>query len=194
MPHDEAELLARWRAGDDSAGQAVCERHHQLVARIVAAYRPRAWTREDLEQEVFVTMFTRSASYAPRAGVPFAHWLSRLAVNVCRDCLRSEARRPESVELSRTGQRALTWLERGAGSAEPDAELDAAAAREVVELLMSELAPAERLVLSLLDIEGQSVAEVACCTGWSKSLVKVRAFRARRRLRAIAERRERGAR
>jgi len=183
----EAELLARWRGGDDAAGREVCERHAELVGRIVAAHRPRGSSVDDLAQEVFMTMFARSERYHERADVPFAHWLARLAVNVCRDRLKAESREPLGQALSEDARRALTWLAQGGD----EARNEALAAREVVETLFAELAPADRLVLTLVDIEGRSTAEVAALTGWSRALVKVRAFRARARLRDVAARRER---
>ena len=179
----DADLLARWRAGEDGAGQRLCERHRDLVARIVRAHRPRSCSPDDLAQEVFLTMFARSERYEARDGVPFAHWLSRLAVNVCRDVLGGESRR-SGEPLSAEATEALDWLN---ASAE-HARHDAATARELVERLLAMLPPADRLVLTLLDVEDRSVAEVAALTGWSRSLVKVRAFRARRRLRAAAGR------
>ncbi len=186
----EAQLLARWRAGDDAAGREVCERHAELVARLARAYRPRAWSVDDLVQEVFLTMFARSERYSERAGVPFEHWLSRLAVNVCRDKLRGEAREPGRVELSDAGERALEWLAGdGQGERSGADEIGAVAAREAVEVLLASLPADDRLVLTLLDLEGRSTAEIAQLTGWSRALVKVRAFRARQRLRDAAARR-----
>lgn len=183
MPDEsEAQLLERWRTGDDAAGQRVCERHRDLVARIVAAHRPRSIARDDLVQEVFLTMFARSESYTAREGTPFAHWLARLATNVCRDALRAETRRPVRDELSADASQALAWLNDGA----QEAREDAAAARELVERLLATLPAPDRAVLTLLDLEGRSVADIAELFGWSRTLVKVRAFRARLRLRGAA--------
>jgi RNA polymerase sigma-70 factor (ECF subfamily) len=92
---------------------------------------------------------------------------------------RPPARR---VDLSAEGERALEWL---AGSRD-DAQLDARAAREAVDALLARLPSDDRVVLTWLDLEGRSTAEIAQLTGWSRTLVKVRAFRARRRLRALA--------
>jgi RNA polymerase sigma-70 factor (ECF subfamily) len=61
-------------------------------------------------------------------------------------------------------------------------------ARELVELLLAELPPADRLLLTLLHLEERSLAEVGALTGSNRTLLKVRAFRARRRLRAAARR------
>ena len=60
------------------------------------------------------------------------------------------------------------------------------AARELVDHLLDQLGPQDRLVLTLLDRDGHSVKEVAALTGRGLSAVKVRAFRARRKLRAVA--------
>ena len=56
-----------------------------------------------------------------------------------------------------------------------------------VERLLATLAPADRFVLLLLDGEGWSVKEIAERIGWTATNVKVRAFRARRRLRRVLE-------
>jgi RNA polymerase sigma-70 factor (ECF subfamily) len=56
------------------------------------------------------------------------------------------------------------------------------AARELVEHLLAGLKPVERLVIDLLYLQGRSVAEIKAITGWSEALVKVRAFRARQKM------------
>jgi RNA polymerase sigma-70 factor (ECF subfamily) len=62
---------------------------------------------------------------------------------------------------------------------------DALAARELVNKLLGQLNPSDRLVLQLLDLEQKSVAEIRVLTGWNSSLIKVRAFRARRKLQKL---------
>ena len=63
----------------------------------------------------------------------------------------------------------------------------AADAGELVGKLMQTLNAEDQLVIRLLDLEERSVAEIAAQTGWSQTLVKVRAFRARRKLRKQLE-------
>ena len=58
-------------------------------------------------------------------------------------------------------------------------------ARELVEAMLARLKPEERMVITLLHLEERSVKEVSQLTGWSVSLVKVRAFRARNRMRGL---------
>src|SRR2546430_14107767 len=60
--------------------------------------------------------------------------------------------------------------------------------RDLAVKLLARLSAEDRLVLTLLDVEGFSVAEIAEMTSWSVSKVKVRAHRARAHLRRVLRR------
>lgn len=183
---DLSPLLARVREQDDEAARALVERLYPLVLRIVRSHLPRRTMEEDLAQEVFVKLFSRLDQYQDRAGIPFEHWVSRLAVRTCLDALRAERRRPE-WRWSDLSPEEAAWLEFVLADETTPPDTAAASAREVVERLLGQLPPDDRLVLMLLDLEQRSVKEIAQVTGWSGALVKVRAFRARRKLRKLAE-------
>ena len=74
--------------------------------------------------------------------------------------------------------------ETGGGGLNPDQQF---AARELVEHLLDTLKPAERLVIDLLYLQGHSVDDVRQLTGWSAPFVKVRAFRARQKMKQYFE-------
>ena len=61
----------------------------------------------------------------------------------------------------------------------PDQRL---ASRQLVDHLMAALKPVERLAIDLLYLQGRSVEEIRKITGWSAALIKVRAFRARQKM------------
>jgi len=126
-------------------------------------------------------MFTRLAQY--QGTVPFPHWVSRIAVTTCIDQLRAQKRRPEFrwADLSEGEAEVLEAVTADEGAA-PD---DTVAARELVGRLLDQLKPEDRLVVQLLDLEQKSIAEISAITGWNQSLVKVRAFRARRKLQKL---------
>ncbi|MBA3710672.1 MAG: sigma-70 family RNA polymerase sigma factor [Planctomycetes bacterium] len=184
---DVPACLERVARHDQDAARDLVAHCHPLVAKLVRSHLPRQQSEEDLVQEVFMKMFARLDRYSPRDGIPFEHWLSRLTVNTCLDALRSESRRPR-IARAALSEGAESWLETLGADAVQQQSDDAAAARELVENLLARLEPKDRLVLTLLDLEERSVAEIAELTGWSRTLVKVRAFRARRRLRSVAER------
>lgn len=188
MDTDElAELARRIQAGDSAAARALVGATRELVWRLVRAYRGRIEGADDVTQEVYTTLFARIHRFRPRGGVPFAHWLSRLTVNVCRDRWRAETRRRRWLEqppaLDDDERR---WLQTATHS--PSVPLDdAVAARDLVLKLLRQLPAEDRLLLSLLELEEYSAEEVSGMLGWTASRVRVRALRARRKLLAAVE-------
>jgi RNA polymerase sigma-70 factor (ECF subfamily) len=182
---DLKQCLDGVRQSSPQAAHALVEHLYPLVIRIARAHLSRRMAEEDLAQEVFLKLFSRLQQYRQRDGIPFEHWVSRLAVRTCLDNLRAERRRPE-LRWADLAAETAAWLQyvRMASDVAPDAA--PAAAREVIQQLLEQLPPKDRLVISLLDLEERSVREISGLTGWSVTLVKVRAFRARRRLRKIA--------
>ena len=185
--YDEAACLRRARARDESACRELVEHLYPVVIRIVRAHLPRRDAEEDLAQEIFMKMFSRLDQY--REKVPLENWVSRIAVTTCYDRLRAQQRRPE-LRRGDLSEEESDRIDRV--TAETNAtDADAFAARELVERLLERLGPSDRLVITLLDLEQRSVAEISRMTGWNSSLIKVRAFRARRKLRKEWERLER---
>ena len=172
------------RRGERWAAEALVRQCEPQVRRLVRAHRPRAVPEDDLVQEVFLSVFTRLDRYQAREGIPFEHWLSRLTVNLCRDALRIERRRRPATSLSRE---ALQWIGSLVADPAPPAD-EVLGARAAVEALLSEVPPDDRLLLTLLSLEERSLEEVAALTGRNRAVLKVRAFRARRRLQETARR------
>ena len=178
--------LERVRQRDEDAAAVLVERLYPLVIRIVRSHLPRRAAEEDLAQDVFVKMFTRLDQYQARPGTPFEHWVARLAVRTCLDALRAADRRPE-LRWGDLSEEQAAWLDFMLADQSATPDTSAGSAREVIEQLLSQLPPDDRLVISLIDLEEKTVREVSKMTGWSGTLVKVRAFRARRKLRKLAQ-------
>ena len=181
---DLAACLERVRQRDQIAARELVEHLYPLVIRIVRSHLPRRVAEEDLAQEIFLKMFTRLDQY--KGAVAFTHWVSRIAVTTCIDQLRAQKRRPEFRWADLSEQEAEV-LDSVLTSESDVAANDALAARELVAKLLGQLKPEDRLVLQLLDLEQRSVAEISEITGWNQSLVKVRAFRARGKLKKLFE-------
>jgi RNA polymerase sigma-70 factor, ECF subfamily len=181
---NELGLLERVRQRDEDAARRLMEHLHPLVLKLVRAHLPRRTAEEDLVQTVFMKMFANLDQY--KGAVPLEHWVSRIAVNTCINQLKSEQVRPEFrwADLSEEQCQVLETL-----AATPDELLpgQALAAREIVDQLMSRLEPRDRMLLTLLHLEGRSPKEVERITGWNGILVRGRAFRARQRLKKYYE-------
>ena len=176
--------LERVRLNDQDAARELVAHLYPLVIRIARARLPRRVAEEDIAQDVFLKMFARLSQY--QGTVPFTHWVSRIALTTCIDHLRQQQRRPEFrwADLSENEAEVLDAVLTNENDRSPD---DALAARELVHKLLEQLKPEDRLVIQLLDLEQKTIAEIGKITGWNTSLIKVRAFRARRKLRKAFE-------
>lgn len=184
---DETELLARIRHGAPDDFAEVIREHQSLVFSILYRYERDAHLVEDLAQETFVKAWRALTQFDGRA--PLSHWLSRIAVHVALDHLRKRKRVKNEIGFDDLGEEALDWLR----SDDDGRDLEANQAREILELAMQKLSPEERLVITLQEIEGKSVEEISRLTGSSSVAVRVRAFRARNKLKKALMKMEAGA-
>ena len=161
----------RWIAasldGDRDAFGELVRRYQQRVFRLAGRFFRRPEDVEEVAQETFLTIWRKLHTYAAKA--PFEHWLTRVCIRCCYARLRQRPA-PEPLE----------GIDRPVGPGDPTARVE-------LERLLAHLKPADRMVLLLLDGEGWSTAEIADRMGWTRTNVKVRAHRARTRLRRIVE-------
>ena len=177
VPGDHA-LVRATLSGDEAAFAELIRRHKGRVFGTCSRFARDSHQLDDLCQEVFLRAWRRLRTF--RGDAPFEHWLARLTITACYDFLRRERRHRGHVEL---GDAQLKLRDTGI-----DAAIAAGRARDLLDWAMRKLSAEEKLVLTLLEIEERPVREIATLTGWSESNVKVRAFRARARLREIIER------
>lgn len=176
-------LIARTLAGDEGAFEQLARRHAPRVFSIARHFFRCPQTVEDIAQETFSRAFFALAGY--RQGASFGHWLGRIAVNNCYDELRRRKQRGEWL-LTDLSEDEQTWLENKLARVSLINHFNADEreyAAEVAEKLLARLPTEDRLVLVLLHAEEHSVPEIAEVMGWSQARVKIRAFRARRRMR-----------
>jgi RNA polymerase sigma-70 factor (ECF subfamily) len=180
----DAEIVRAVRGGDTERFGVLVARHQGRLFGLARRYLRREDEVADLVQDVLVKAFSRLESW--RGEAPFEHWLMRLATRACLDALRSQRRKRED-NLTDLSAEESEWLDRHASS--PDgADHRAAAARSLVHRVFEHLSPSHRMVLTLLELEERSVKEISAVTGWSQTLVKVRAFRARAEMKRVLSR------
>ncbi|MBD0325694.1 MAG: sigma-70 family RNA polymerase sigma factor [Pyrinomonadaceae bacterium] len=184
----DAELVARTSAGDESAFEELFNRHRRRVALISSRFFRQREQIEEVVQETFTKAYFALAGFSNTQEASFAAWLARIAFNTCYDELRRMKRRPES-SMSNITDEEDAWLKEQLQATGTESDVEATAvARDLAGKLLSRLSPEDRLVLVMLDAEGLSVSEIAKLTSWSDSKVKVRAHRARARLRDVLKR------
>lgn len=180
-------MVSLARKGDERAFEEILRRYSPRVFSIASKFFRQRAQVEDAAQEAFLKAYTQLSSYEGRGSLE--GWLSRITSNQCINMLRSAKRRPESTVSELTDHEG-PWLENQMADASRERHQSserALVASDLADKVLSELPPDDRLVLMSIDGDHLPVKEVAEMTGWSESKVKVRAFRARRRMRQAVE-------
>jgi RNA polymerase sigma-70 factor (ECF subfamily) len=131
---------------------------------------------------IFVRIFQRLDQYSGLA--PLEHWVSRLAINVCLNQIETERVRPE-LRYADLSEEQAQIVEQLASTPAELPEEQSELAREVVAKLLLKLGPSDRLIITMLHLEERSIAEIKALTGWSAIVIKVRAYRARQKLKRV---------
>ena len=193
MAQNEREIIEAVLAGASERFREIIEAHSARVFRIASKHVPQSEV-EEVAHEIFIRAFRSLPKYKFKS--PFEHWLSALAVRACYDFWRARGRRRERSisELSPSEQRLVEAALQSASSestSEGATESDPTQDAELLELVLGILSPQERMVVTLVHLEGLSVREAAARLGWSSANVKVRAFRARRKMQALVSKSKR---
>ncbi|NYT40971.1 sigma-70 family RNA polymerase sigma factor [Sphingomonas sp. R-74633] len=172
----DGELAALAQAGRQTAYRELMNRHREAVYRVARSHTGDAEAALDITQQSFVAAFAALARYD--GARPFKFWISRIAINKCRDWARRRAvRRLLSFSLPIDEAHDLADE-----APSPETILSD---REELRRTMAAIAalPASlKDTLILRTVEGMSQAETAGVLGISEKAVETRLYRARSKL------------
>src|SRR5919109_1864966 len=168
----DRELIVRAQAGDRSAHEAIVNQFSAMVFRLISRFFRTREDVEDLAQDVFLKLFARIDQIRPQDNFP--GWLARVTVNTCYDELRKTRRRKAAMETYGPEIAA----EQTVAPTEPETLGKA-------RLALQRLDPKLRIPLVLKEVEELSVEEIAKTMGLTQTNVKVRLFRARKKLQSL---------
>ena len=181
MDTTDKELIAEVLEGNPESFEPLVVKYQPRVFAIARRYARREDEVEDIVQTVFMKAYSKLSSY--RGDAPFEHWLMRTATFTCYDFLRKHQRNREwnATDLSTEENE---WLE-NVGEDTTEKEANQSAAKALVDRLLESLKPDDRMIITMLDLEQKSVKEIAKLTDFTESNVKVRAHRARDKMKKI---------
>jgi RNA polymerase sigma-70 factor (ECF subfamily) len=172
---EERALLGRAAAGDELAVRELFRSHvtrlHRQAARILGADDPDV---EDVVQQAFLAALDGAGKFDGRSSL--STWLFGITTRRALDAARSRWRRQRWSRLAES-------VGLGSPSEPPDQGYEQ---REGAEHMLSKLAPEQRLVFVLHDVEGYTFAEISGMTGIGISSLHGRLMAARKRLDRVA--------
>lgn len=184
----DLELAQRACGGDEQAFEEIVRRYTPRVFHIASKFFRHRGVVEEVSQEVFLRTYTQLATYQGRG--PLEGWISKVTTNVCLNLLRKNGPVKE-LSLADLSEAEAKWVENRMTDSSTRTESSverALIASELAERVLGVLPAEDRVVLMLLDGEGLSVRKIAEMTGWSESKIKVKALRARRKMRNVVDR------
>jgi RNA polymerase sigma-70 factor, ECF subfamily len=183
----DTELARSAVEGDEAAFGEIVRRYSPRVFSFSSRFFRRYDLIEEAAQEVFLKAFTQLKNYEGRGSLE--GWLTRITVTTCINILRSTKPQKE-LAVGDLSEDEAAWLENrmaGVSAANYRNEEDKLIAADLVYRVLETMPAEDSLILQMLEGEGASIRETAAVVGWTESKVKIKAFRARRRMRDAVE-------
>jgi len=186
----EAQLIAACQAGNAKAFNLLVRRWERPLFNFVCKYVGDATVAEDLVQDTFVRVVRSIGQYAHRGA--FRSWLYSIAVNLCRDHLKSRKRRTV-ISLydgytTVSGTRVSVSDDMPDERARTDAGAEAADRERLVRRLLAGLSEDQRVVILLREYQALTFPEIAEVLGVPENTAKARLHRGLRAMRLQLER------
>jgi RNA polymerase sigma-70 factor (ECF subfamily) len=185
---DDTELVRRGQRGDQDSYGELIRRHQHRVFSVARGILKRQEDVEDISQQVFVKAYFSLKKFDQRAA--FSTWLYKITVNECWDLLRKRKVRPLVYEADFSEEQSREYTASENKEARGSDASERLVAREQVERLLDHLEERDRLMLIMKEVEGFSVEEIGHVLALNANTVKVRLFRARRRLVNLARKKD----
>ena len=184
----DEELITAVVGGEVDSFEELIVRYQPRIFGMARKYFRNESDVEDVVQTIFTKMYQKLGSFNHTA--PFEHWFMRLSVNTCYDALRRKSKRHEQAitDVMFENETDDAWHNRLGSIPDPNDQEALDKASELVHTVLGQVSEKAQIVLTLQELEGRSIKEIAEITGWSISLVKVQAFRARKEMRGAVER------
>ena len=185
---EETRLVDRLRGGDATALEGLMREYASRVYRLAFGITRNQGDAEEVVQDVFLTLATKSAMFEGRSAV--GSWIYRITTNAALNKRRGKRHEVETsleehlpafmADGHREGDRSFLLAD---WSQNPERELLSGEARRTLERALDALPERYRAVLVLREVEELANEEVAELLGESIESVKSRLHRARQALR-----------
>jgi RNA polymerase sigma-70 factor (ECF subfamily) len=184
-PTEDAALIRAFHEGDKAAFDKLVLNHKDrlfnLCYRLLGDYEEA----NDSAQETLIKVYRALKKF--RFESAFSTWLYRIAVNTCKNKLKSSAyrhkRKMVPLDNPVLANRSRPSREIQDESQSPAIELEKKERMRIIQEAINALPPEQKEVVTLRDIEGFSYEEMAEITDFNLGTVKSRLARARQDLR-----------
>jgi len=175
----DKELLEKLRSGNVAGFADLVEHHKDLVFTLALRMLGSREDAEEVAQDVFLKVHVSLEHF--KGDSKLSTWIYRIAYNACLDRTRKNSREGQHMEYRDLRDREL---------GEMDHALERMAREErsaLIQAALAKLPPEDTSILTLFYFEEMNLLELEKIMGLPKATLKVRLFRARKRLAGIME-------
>jgi len=179
LTNKEQELIEEIRSGNTRAFSGFVDNYKDLVYTLSLRLMSNREEAEEVSQDVFIKIFKSLKNFKGDSKV--STWVYRITYNTCLDRIKKNKKKQRHVDVDYVKEVAFSDV---------DDALEKMVREEKSELINKCLAklPAEDAgVLTLYYFEEKNLTELEKILNLSANTVKVRLFRARKKLAAIME-------
>ncbi len=175
----DPETIRKAQSGDDEAFSEIIRAYRKRILGTVYRTISRGEDVEDVGQEVFVRLYDSLRQL--RTPQVFEPWLYRLTINACYDYLRRK-RREINVRMADLSEQQVVAIDAALSGKKALEDNKREGARELLEILLARVSDDDRILLTMKEIEGLSLKELSRVYKVNTNALKVRLFRARKRV------------
>lgn len=169
------------QSGSEGAFGKLVEEYQQCIGAQMRRFARDSRVCEELTHDVFVEAYFSLPGF--RFNAPFVHWLRRIAVRVGYRYWKAVKCQATMVSIEESQSLEIA-------SNLNCQTLRASEAADLVHWLLSQLSLPDRLVLTVVYLDGSSIREAAFRCRWTVAGTKLRLFRAKKKLIALIEKYE----
>ena len=172
MQHNDTQLIGRILDGDTSGYAVMVDRYKDLAFTLAFRILGRREDAEEVVQNAFVKAFQNLSSFRQKA--KFSTWLYRIIYNTAISKHRQRKPGWQSIEEITVPDNAAEFM------AEEEEDR-----HKILDNAMQQLPKEDRILLTLYYVDESSVDDLHSIVGISRANVKIKLFRARKRLQEL---------
>lgn len=185
--NEDALIKAKILNGNIELYADLMDKYHKKVFAIVAKRVPENDV-PILVHETFIQAYQSLANYSGK--VPFGNWVATIAVRTCYAYWRRKYKDKKRQFSLASGEDQRRWLEQIPtlnSQDEADHIVRRQDAQKLSNWLLDQLSPEDRTMIESIYFDEMPLREIAAVLNWSLVKTKVRALRARRKMRKLLE-------
>jgi RNA polymerase sigma-70 factor (ECF subfamily) len=172
--NNEAILINAVRNGDTQAFAQVVERHKNLVFSLALKMLKNQEEAEEVSQDTFVKVYTSLKGF--KGDSKFSTWIYRIAYNTCLDRIKKNKKQFDHVALNEVTENKIYTLQHALNIMVQEERAD------MIRSCLDHVPAEDAALLTLFYFEEKNLKELEKIMNLTVSTLKVRLFRARKRL------------